>query len=234
LVIGDEVFQNGDAMSRSLILTTILVSALLPGIGAQESLSMKQIARERGGTAINLLYVSPPALGMADLVKRSDLIVRGRITSQVSRLSDDESTVYTDYTITPGRILKKPVELGISAAPGAVPEIIMQQPGGKVVVDGLHLETQTDVSDSDNPILVNAEYVFFLMKPVPSGATTRRARSGVFELTCGQFALFPVRNGKLVSFTRLAAARRPPPTNDPDAFLSSVQQMIAATQKEGR
>ncbi len=168
------------------------------------------------------------------MVKSLDLIVRSRVTGKVSQLSDDESTVYTDYTITAGRVLKKPVGWGSSSVQGPVPQIILRRVGGLVVVDGLHLETQTDAVDRDKPIGVGDEYVFFLMSPVASSAMTKHARSGVFELTCGEFALFPIRNGKLESFTRLAAGRRPLATDDPEAFLSSVQQWVAAKRTDPR
>jgi hypothetical protein len=72
------------------------------GMGAgQESVSMKQEARARGGTSTNLIHLNLPGLTMPQLVSESDLIVRGRISHQVPRLSDDESMVFTDYFISP-------------------------------------------------------------------------------------------------------------------------------------
>lgn len=168
---------------------------------------------------------------MPEMVRRSDLIVRGRLTEKTARLSDDESTVFTDYAITPTRVLKRPMDLAISQAPGGTPAITLQEVGGTLVVDGLRLETQTDSHDPGRPLTVGDEYVLFLMKPVPSSATTKRIRSGVFELASGKYAVFPIRAGKVEVFTKVAANRGHLTSDDPEAFLGSVQQLIDTAAK---
>jgi hypothetical protein len=126
---------------RKAVFITALLASGFAGMGAgQESVSMKQEARARGGTSTNLIHLNLPGLTMPQLVSESDLIVRGRISHQVPRLSDDESMVFTDYFISPSRFVKRPAGLELSQETGASPPLILQAVGGTLMVDGLRLD----------------------------------------------------------------------------------------------
>jgi len=84
-----------------VFVTAVLGSSLAVVTAGQESQSMKDVSRARGGTYTNLIHLNLRGLTMPQLVSESDLIVRGRISHQVPRLSDDESMVFTDYFISP-------------------------------------------------------------------------------------------------------------------------------------
>jgi hypothetical protein len=73
-------------------------------------------------------------------------------------------------------------------------------------------------TQTDSPLPIGAEYVFFLKRPVPSLSTTKQFRSEVFELAAGKNALFPVQDGK-VQARRLS-------TDDPEVFLRSIQDLV--------
>jgi hypothetical protein len=219
--------------SRRLLIVAALGSASLAGVAA-ETQSMKDEARARGGTFTNLIDITVPAPSFPDMVRASDLIVRGRVARRIARLSDDESMVFTEYAITPVRVLKRPGELASSDVPGEPPTITLWLPGGILVVDGLRLQTQSMIHDPNRDFAVGDEYVLFLVRAVPSGATTNQVPRGAFEPASGQFAVFSIRGEKVQGFTRINPARKGPTSDNADEFLASIQQMVQIADKEKR
>src|SRR5690348_14270204 len=81
-------------------LATILLRTAPSGQEATLT-SMKDVARRTGGTATSKIHVEPSAVPFAELVQSADLIVHARLETMTTRLSDDESTIFRDFTLAP-------------------------------------------------------------------------------------------------------------------------------------
>jgi hypothetical protein len=90
---------------------------------------------------------------LTQLVKHSTLIVRGKVMDFESRLSDDEYSVFTDYTIDIQNIYKQTRDG--SVVPGA--KIQATRLGGHLLVDGHPVEY-----DASPPIAKGVVQMFFI------------------------------------------------------------------------
>jgi hypothetical protein len=152
---------------------------------------MKDLARRLGGTASSKIMVESPSMSLSDLVRLSDLIIRGRLDTVTTRLSDDESTVFRDCGVPPLVIIKQRFGLAQAAKPGPLPALTLRQIGGRLVVDGLTLVTITDFEDRDSPMEAGQEYVLFLSPAMPSRSTTMSTAAGVFQLAAVHWGRIP-------------------------------------------
>ena len=83
----------------------------------------------------------PPAL--ADILRDTDLVVRGTVGDAVARLSDDEQDVYTDYQIK-NPVLFYQKQIAGFPRPGAVLPITATQLGGALMIGDVKF-TQTEL-----------------------------------------------------------------------------------------
>jgi hypothetical protein len=131
-----------------------------------------------------------------ELVHRSPFIIRGTVISAVARLSPDEKSVWTDYTVRVETVYRA-VPTGIT--PGAT--IVAAQQGGSIVLDGHTVQVdvpQQPVISKDLP------YIFFLGKCAGAGcgapylfmgdegalsladdSASCKSRSAIFTKFCG-------------------------------------------------
>jgi hypothetical protein len=107
--------------------------------GSTQEMSLKEVARGRGGRATQTSYISSPVKTLGELIAESDAIFEGRIAAAVSRLSPDETRVLTDLTVVPFRVFK--ADARIDALWKTAKPIVVQIPGGKVVEDRYELES---------------------------------------------------------------------------------------------
>lgn len=122
------------------------------GNAAQETLP-EIVRRQKGSVEFHIHREFSP-VSLAELAKESDLIARVVVIGDGrTKLSADERSIYTEYTLQPidqffsGRTLK----------PGE--NIVIQKPGGTISIDG-HQITSTD---RDFPPLQHGEeYILFL------------------------------------------------------------------------
>ena len=201
---------------------SLLILCSIPS-GAQLE-SLRSIALRTGGVAITHLNLDYPQWPLDRMAHSANLIVRGRITDVTPRLNEDESLVFTDYTVQPLEILKSPRALVGTSKPGPTPPVVFQQFGGTVKVDGLVLKTTTDIEDPDRPIKVGEEYFLFLN--AAEAAHSLRARPNIYESVMGPLGILPVRNGKVENFTRRAAGARPLAGDDPARFAAAIRAML--------
>jgi len=96
-----------------------------------------------------------------DLLQKSELIVRGRAVYENPRLSNDEMSVWTDYTI---EVLEVYKQLGDNLAPGA--KLVVSKLGGHLLVDGHPV--QEDIRQSPG-LPLNSPQLLFIDKCIPSG-----------------------------------------------------------------
>ena len=128
-----------------LILVVMLIAvSVRSSFAQQETLdSKKDVARRNGGIAADKIIVEPPSMSLSELVSQSDLIIRGRLGTVTARLSDDESTVFRDFAVTPIVIIKQRPGLAQASKPGPLPGLTLRQIGGRVTVEGLTLVGHT-------------------------------------------------------------------------------------------
>jgi hypothetical protein len=209
------------SLKRQLSVAAAIAACCVTAGVTQESASIKELARRQGGSATIVVNSEFPLLTVDRLVSESDLIVRGRIEKAVAILSEDESLVLTDYTLRPLDLIKQPAQFGSLAAPGVLPSIKVEVVGGDLLLEGLHLRTESDLHRNTTQLEVGTEYVFFL--GAARSKVSKQVRPGVFVPTAGVFGILPIRQGILTNFTASVSARRVLPTDDPSAFGQMVR-----------
>jgi len=81
-------------LARTGLLVGLTLAAAAAG-SSEQSGSLKDAARRHGGTLYDYLQVEMPAAPLSEVVSAADVILRARITSQESRLTEDERFVRT-------------------------------------------------------------------------------------------------------------------------------------------
>jgi hypothetical protein len=201
----------------------VIVAWCTAGV-AQESASIKELARRQGGHATVTVNSEFPLLTVDRLVSDSDAIIRGRIQRASARLSEDESLVLTDYTLHALDVIKQPAQLRSLATPGVLPSISVEVVGVDLSVEGLHLRTESNTYNRAARLEVGTEYLLFLS--AARSRTSGQVRPGVFVPTAGVFGILPIRGGKLTNFTPSVSARRVLPTEDPSSFGRTVRASL--------
>jgi len=209
-----------------MLLVSVMASVVATSAGQDATVtSMKDVARRLGGTAKSKIHGESPSMSLGELVALSELIIRGRLETRTTRLSDDESNVFRDFGVTPLAMIKQHPVLAQAAKPGPLAALTLRQIGGKMVVDGLTLVTTTNFEDGDNPMEPGQEYVLFLSPATPSPSTTM-STVGVFQLTSVHWGAFPIRNNKVENFTRWVARRTNRTTDDPETFIAQIRELV--------
>lgn len=219
--------------ARFLILAVLLITVSVgSSLAGQEGTvnSKKDVARRNGGIATDKIDVEPPSMSLSELVSQSDLIIRGRLDTVTARLSDDESTVFRDFAVTPIVIIKQRPGLSQASRPGPLPALTLRQIGGRIVVDGLTLVTTTNFEDRDDPMAPGQEYVLFLTPAAPSPSTTMSLPASVFRLTSVAWGAYPIRNNKVGHFTKWQARRTDPTTDDAASFIAQIRDLVGASK----
>jgi hypothetical protein len=142
-------------------------------------LTLREQAR-RGVVEIKLHNEYSPAENLGELIRESDVVVRGVVISGETRVIG-ETDIVTDFAVQVLESLR-----ARSKIQGTT--VTVRQPGGAVVIDG---RTIRAVDDEFPPLLPSEEYVLFLSR-LPSGmyAATRGAQS-VFQVTNGGVSQLP-------------------------------------------
>jgi hypothetical protein len=175
---------------------------MLIAFAPQERDSLLNQARRNGGKASVMIDVNSPIPDLTILATEAALIVRGSITAVRTRLSDDEQLVVTEYDITPIRFYKGSV-VGLADMPGRSKPLVVQRPGGALIIDGLQLSTTvTEFPEAES--LRNGEEVIFFLSPA--------ATKGTFRLPTGAFGVYRIVSGQVIPMESAAsrsAALRP-------------------------
>lgn len=114
---------------RSGALTVLMAISFF---GAGQSLRERALKEGHVHAGAIVDYLGGCCADLADLVKRSEIIVRGKVTDSDGRFSHDEREVWTDYTISVQEIYKQGGKS--SFVPGA--KIQTTRRGGHLVVYG--------------------------------------------------------------------------------------------------
>jgi hypothetical protein len=182
-------------MMRQSVSIVACLALFAISVSAQE-VSLKVLARQRGGRATQTSFVDSPVKTLPELVSEADAIVEGGIAAAVSRLSSDESRVFTDLTVIPLRILKS--DARTAAAWTSSRPIIVQMPGGTLVDDGLQL-TSINEHFRDGLLSEGVEIIAFVKY-------YEHLNSYVFH--GAEFGVFRIESGQVKTLTARAAERR--------------------------
>jgi hypothetical protein len=163
-----------------LLLALVSVAA-----GASEqSDSLKDAARRQGGTAYDYFEVEMPFASLSQVVSAADVILRARITSKESRLTQDELSVRTYFAFNPSRIFKDTISIAPTRnTPQMTKPLVFIEPGGVVHVDGLEITMGSNAS-ADPPLKVGEDVLLFLSWDKDANA---------FRLQNGPFGLLRIR-----------------------------------------
>jgi hypothetical protein len=168
-------------------IVAILVASWLAGIGsATASETLPQLARRSAPKPVLIermreLLPEP----FEQVVAGADLIVHGTAMPVRTYLSEDENSLFTDYLISPLRVMfqKSPT---VSAIPGVAKPIIVKRWGGKTVINGVDVsETDRDAPAFDAGI----ELVLCLALDV---------KDGTYHMVSDVSGTFAVKNGTIV------------------------------------
>ena len=218
---------------QSVRTLSILIAVIAAGFtsAAQEPLdSLKDVARRNGGTISSKIDGEFPLMSLRELAQAADLIIRGRLTTMTMHLSDDESTIFRDFTVTPMVIFKQPPELLHATRPGPLPALTLRMIGGTIVVDGLTLRMSTNWEDRETPMEPGQDYFLFLSRALPSRSTTMSTGPGVYQLWSAFGGAYPIRDGKVGNFTKRVAQRTDRNTDDPNAFAALIRDFAKPTK----
>jgi hypothetical protein len=177
---------------------------------------LRDKARQQGGTASTAISVNSPITDPAKAMSLSDLVIHGRVIELKTRLTEDESDVVTEYTITPIQAFKDRRATTV-ATPGGIPKIVVRRSGGRLVTeDGLRLSTSVNVFPEGECFVVGDEVVVFLIY---------HNDTGVYTFSAGEFSAFRVRDGKVSPMTKRVAERRHVSPIDAGVFFTDIQRM---------
>lgn len=100
-----------------------------------------------------------PESYFGELVRASDVVIRGKVTKKASQITEDGAFIFTDYDVSVMEILKD--NSASPLAPGST--ITVTRPGGKVVVEGIIVKARDryfgPLPLSDHPVLLFLRYI---------------------------------------------------------------------------
>lgn len=171
-------------MANPLALLCCLILSVLQGSTPQyKSPTLRDKVRQEGH--VRSVGVADDFIPSLDkLVSGSDLILRGRVVDESTRLSSDEYAVYTDYTIEILDVYKDDQSLVRVGD-----RIVVTRYGGNIVVEGKPISLETI---NVPPIRWVVPHVFFIRKPKGFGADAQYYFAG------DNLGPFVLERGKIV------------------------------------
>jgi len=170
--------------ARTGLLVALTLVPLAAG-SSEQSGSIKDEARRQGGKVSDYLQVEMPFASLSQVVSAADVILRARIMSKESRLTQDERFVRTYFAFNPSRIFKD--KIGIVPTrntPQMTIPLVFIETGGIVHVDGLEIRMGTNAA-ADPPLKVGEDVLLFLSWDKDANA---------FRLQHGPFGLLRIRD----------------------------------------
>lgn len=166
---------------RVCLWSILLALAFVPSARAQ---TLRDEVREKGFVWQSLSTDSRTVGSLKTLVQGSDLVIKGRVVDERVRLSKDELSVLTDYTVEVLEIYRDSTK---TLKPGG--RVVVTKTGGNILVDGKPVRVETP----DFPPLSWVEPYILLM----SRSTDSRV-SSQFYFTGNQLGVLELRDAKVV------------------------------------
>lgn len=156
---------------------------------------------------------------LADLVKRTDIIIRGEVTDCNGRVPTDKMEIWTDYTISIQEIYKQAGKS--SFAPGG--KIQVSRLGGFALVDGHPVEY--DVGSP--PIPQGVPEIFFISPCHTPGC------SAGYGYAVGSLGAISLENRQVSCSARPHRVWKPYCGMPADSFISAVKEKVASSIPAG-
>ena len=171
-------------------VATIVAMAMVAAVVWGQTPETVPEAIARGASGRILSAASGRGPSTADVLRETEMVVRGIVREPRGYISEDALNVYTEYRIIKPLILYSTMSMS-SRAPAPVQEIAISQIGGTLVLNG-HTFTQTE---RHLPLLEPDTEVLLLLKRVGSR----------WHLANKYFGAFAIADGRL---TPLGSSRR--------------------------
>lgn len=179
--------------------------------------TLQEEAAKNGDITIkqDIDYFGPQDLD--DQARRSDLIVRGTIVGQSSKLVRHGKDIHTDYTMQILEVFKNPI--GTKIAPAQ--QVIADGPGGVLTIDGHRVEIEVV---NQPPVYHGGSSILFLH-------ACAKGQDCTYSLTGGNISVVPFSEGKVFCDSN---QRERYPLTAPycgvteDSFITTLKTRIAA------
>jgi hypothetical protein len=149
----------------------LAVACTLGGISAQSDghrLTLPDVARLHAPEPVVQVRTREIVFEtLESVLPKADLVIHGRVGRAKSYLSDDQRDIYTDYVITPIRVMRQRIATP-APKPGVQPpaEFVIRRWGGHLTIGGVPVTQE----DSDvRQFKVGEELLLLLRFDVPSG-----------------------------------------------------------------
>lgn len=168
-------------MKAHIVLMAVLaLGVTVPGLSAQETIP--EIIRAGGG-GLSVVDSFDYAPSMADLYRNCETVVLGRVVASRVHLSEDETEIWTEYTVEVHRVVSARKE---TEAPAPGSSVVVDVPGGTLLFDGKPFTYEID----GMPTLYPEEKAFLFLTASPLGA-----QAAGYRVPNGPEGIFRVRNG---------------------------------------
>lgn len=169
-------------MKYLLTLGTLLLC--MAPIGAQTTSLRDAVLKENGPVAIVETDSWPPVT-LRELLVDADLVVRGVLDHPVAYLSEDGSTILTDYVVQAAQVLFSAIP---TRRPGPAETITLTLPGGTMILEGHQVTVHR--ADLQQSLKTGTEGVFILVR-----------QGNKYELAKKSLGAFGIEKEAVVSVT---------------------------------
>lgn len=135
------------------LMAVCIASLLSPSFTFAEQETIPEIVRRQRGSVRFRTQREFSPVGLVELAKESDRIARVVVQAATSHLSEDQRSIYTDYTL---QVLD---QFGSRTPPVAGETTIVRKPGGMVKVDDHEISS---LEGDFPPFEIGEEYILFL------------------------------------------------------------------------
>jgi hypothetical protein len=170
----------------------------------------------KGAVAALSTIPSGPTPSVADLLRITDVVVKGTVGLPRSYLSDDERDIYTDYPISDPVFIYQ-LQMTTSRTPGVLPAVTVTLRGGTVMVNGLRF---TATEPALRPLQPGIQ-ALFLLEHV----------GDKYRVAAHYYGAFGIKGGKVMP---LAARVDFAPEYRNVAVSDAVDSMMATLRAQAR
>lgn len=162
------------------------------------------------GVGLPILNPSDPPVNSNELLRSltcsSDAIVIGRVKTQTSHLTEDETFIYTDYVVSVEEVIKNNADAPIQVSDN----ITVSRIGGKLNLNGKNVTAKHDAMLSFEP---NQQHVLFLSFLPEKGSYVANTANGSFLL----------KKNKIVNLTQPVVGEDFQSGRDVNAFVNQIR-----------
>lgn len=121
---------------------TIAFALLRIAAAGADQLTIPQVVKLRAPEPVLLTRIRELVpVTFEETIENADLVVHGTVAPMRTYLSDDQKELYTDYAITPLRVVFQRHVVG-SQVPGVAQPIVVKRWGGRMVIDGVQVTVE--------------------------------------------------------------------------------------------